>query len=211
MEMNSPAPQAVVFDLGKVLLDFDYSRTARALAPLSDVGPEELRLALDQSPLLVRFETGEITAREMYAEVVRRSGFRGAYAQFAAAFADIFTEIPAMIALHTDLRERGVPTYIFSNTNEVAVDHIWRNYPFFRTFTGHVYSHQARCMKPQSMIYDAVEQLSGRRGAELLYIDDRADNIAAGAARQWQVVHHVSVPATVATVRTAFRLPALSA
>ena len=205
--MNSPVPKAVVFDLGKVLLDFNYGRAAHAMAPHSRVDATTFRNALDQSPLLVRFETGQLSPEEMFDEVVRTTGYQKSFGEFAAAFGDIFTEIPEMIDLHASIRSAGRPTYIFSNTNGLAVDFIHRRYPFFRTFTGYVYSHEARCMKPQPSVYDAVEKLTGCRGAELLYIDDREENVLAGARRDWQVVHHVSVPATVATVRQRLGLP----
>ena len=54
-------PRAVVFDLGKVLLDFDYGRAARTLSVHSDVSATEFRAIVDQSPLLHRFETGLIS------------------------------------------------------------------------------------------------------------------------------------------------------
>jgi HAD superfamily hydrolase (TIGR01509 family) len=43
-------------------------------------------------------------------------------------------------------------------------------------------------MKPAAKIYEALEAVSGRRGAEILYLDDRQENVDAGAARGWQVV-----------------------
>ena len=200
--MSSPIPKAVIFDLGKVLLDFDYGRTARALVPHSRVDEETFRRALDQSDLLLRFETGHLSPTEMFAEVVRITGYRGDFASFAEAFGDIFTEIPSMIALQARLRTIGLPTYIFSNTNGLAVDFIRRRFRFFHDFTGYIYSHEVRCMKPQPTIYEAVEQQSGRRGDELLYIDDREENVQAGAARGWQVIHHRSPEETIHAVHT---------
>ena len=45
-------------------------------------------------------------------------------------------------------------------------------------------------MKPDPKIYEALEKLTGRRGAEILYIDDRPENVAGGAARGWQTILH---------------------
>ena len=196
--MKAPQPRAVVFDLGKVLLDFDYGRAARAMAPRSLVDVDTFRQALDQSPLLVRFETGFLTPEEMYADVVQVTGYTGDFPTFEAAFGDIFSEIPVMIAAQAELRRQGIPTFIFSNTNGLAVDFIRRKHPFFNGFTGHIYSHEVKCLKPQPKIYEAVEELSGCRGTELLYIDDRAENVTAGAVRGWQVIHHVDPSATLA-------------
>ena len=93
-----------------------------------------------------------------------------------------------MLDLHAALRERGVPTYVFSNTNELAVGHIRKHFPFFSQFNGYVCSYEHGAMKPDAKLYEVVERQSGRRGADILYLDDRPENIAAGAARGWQVI-----------------------
>ncbi len=45
-------------------------------------------------------------------------------------------------------------------------------------------------MKPDAKIYEALEELTGRRGAEIVYLDDRPENVAGGAARGWQAILH---------------------
>jgi FMN phosphatase YigB (HAD superfamily) len=202
----STPPRAVVFDLGKVLLDFDYRIAARTLAAKSRFEAEEFKRVVDQSPLLHRYESAAITTAEFFAEVAQLTGYHGTVAEFRAAFGDIFSEIPAMLALHRELRVRDIPTFIFSNTNEIAVGHIQERFPFFANFTGYVYSHEVGCMKPAPKIYEAIETLTSLTGADLLYLDDRAENIAAGAARGWQtILHHdpaVTVPAVWQKLKT---------
>ncbi len=185
-----PKPSAVVFDLGKVLLDFDYGRVVRRFAAESAVPPREISTLLLESGVLHAYERGQISSREFFTRLQSATGFPGDYATFAEFFADIFTEIPAMISLHADLRARGVPTYIFSNTNDLAVPHIRARYPFFSTFDGYVLSYEVRSMKPDEAIYDAVETMTHRKGTELIYLDDRAENIATALRRGWIAVHH---------------------
>lgn len=199
----SPTPTAVVFDLGKVLLEFDYRIVARRLAAHSGRDAEQIRGLLDQSPLLFRLESGQMTNEQFFAEVSSLTGYTGEFGEFAHIFGDIFSAIPPMIELHAQLRARGVPTYIFSNTNELAVRHIRANYGFFAHFTDYIYSHEAGAMKPDHRIYEIVERRAGRKGAELLYLDDRKENVDAGAARGWQVVHHQTPEQTIAAVRAA--------
>lgn len=197
-------PRAVIFDLGKVLLDFDYTRAARALSVHSDLPAIEFKRIVDQSPLLHRYESGQMTTGKFITEVRRLTGYRGSDAIFFAAFGDIFDEITDMIALQRGLRERGVPTYVFSNTNELAIGHIRRAHSFFGGFDGYIYSHEAGCMKPAPGIYEALERLAGRCGSELLYLDDRAENIAAGAARGWRTILHHDASISIAEVNAAF-------
>ena len=95
-----------------------------------------------------------------------------------------------MVQLQAALRQRGLPAYVFSNTNELAVGHIRRSFPFYANFDGYILSYEHGAMKPDARLYEVVERQSGRRGAEILYLDDRPENIAAGAARGWQVILH---------------------
>src|SRR5262245_11583006 len=103
-------PQVVVFDLGKVLVDFDYGIAARRFAARAAVYPVQIRKSLDHSPLLFRFETGQMTKEQFFGEVQAGTGFRGNIAEFSEIFADIFEPIPSMVELHALLRRKGVPT-----------------------------------------------------------------------------------------------------
>ena len=194
-------PSIVVFDLGQVLVDFDYSIAARKIAARSAKPPENVHSFLGSSPLLVQFETGLMTREQFYHEVCSAIGFRGTLEEFGGFFADIFSEIEPMIQLHAELRKRGLLTYVLSNTNDLAIEHVRRNFPFFKNFDGYIFSYEVKSMKPDVKIYEALEQLTGRRGAEILYIDDRAENIEVGVARGWRTIFHETPERTHAAIR----------
>ena len=198
-----PTPAIVAFDLGKVLVDFDYSIAGRRLAMQADMSPTDIQKYLDHSPLLYRYETGLMSRQGFYEEVCRGTGYRGTLHEFASVFADIFSEMAEMTALHSEVRRRGVPTYIFSNTNDIAIEHIRRNFPFFANFDGHILSYEVGAMKPAAKIYEALEAMSGKRGAEILYLDDRQENVEAGAARGWQVVLQTDPSRSRAAIKAA--------
>ena len=190
----------VVFDLGKVLVDFDYSIAARKVAARSTKSLQDLASFLSASPLLIQYESGVVNRQQFFEQIRDAVGFQGGLAEFGGYFADIFTEIPPMIALHTELRQRGVPTYIFSNTNDLAVEHVERNFPFFKNFDGYIYSCEVGAMKPDAKIYAAMEKLCGRSGADIIYLDDRSENVQAGLARGWQAFLHETPEKTRAVV-----------
>jgi HAD superfamily hydrolase (TIGR01509 family) len=133
-----------------------------------------------------------VTTEQFCTELCRVSGFRGTPAEFGECFANIFVQIDPMVRLQAALRQRGLPAYIFSNTNELAAQHIRRTFPFYDNFDGYILSYQHGTMKPDARLYEVVEGASARRGAEILYLDDRPENVAAGAARGWQVILHES-------------------
>jgi FMN phosphatase YigB (HAD superfamily) len=193
----------LIFDLGKVLVDFDYTVAARKIAARSAKAPADLHAFLGSSPLLVDYESGRLTRRQFYDAVCDAIGYAGGLEEFGGYFADIFTEMPAMTALHAELRGRGFKTYIFSNTNDLAIEHVRRNFPFFGSFDGYIFSCEVGAMKPLPEIYAAMETLCGRRGADLVYLDDRAENIAAGAARGWRAILHETPEKTRAALQAA--------
>src|SRR5580658_7534416 len=151
------APKVVVFDLGKVLVDFDYQIAAAKLAPRTKLTLQQVRQALDRSPLLYRYEAGLMTDQQFAVEVCSLCGFSGTLDEFYDAFADIFSEIEPMTAMQAALRANGIPTCIFSNTNGVAVGHIRQRFPFFANFDHYILSYQEGAMKPEAKIYAAVE------------------------------------------------------
>jgi HAD superfamily hydrolase (TIGR01509 family) len=184
------APKAIVFDLGKVLVDFDYGIAVRRIHRRSQIGYDEVRELINVGPLLFRYETGLLSTEQFFQEVRLAANFDGSLAEFGEMFGNIFSPIQPMIDLHAQFRAAGHPTYIFSNTNELAIRDIRNRFPFFQTFTGHILSYEHRSMKPDPQLYEVVEGVSGRRGGEILYMDDRPENIEAGLSRGWQSILH---------------------
>lgn len=188
--MTQSKPAAIIFDLGKVLLDFDYSIAARRIAARSR-GPIDIgRFFVDHTPLLFRYELGLISTPEFFQEIRAITGFDGTREEFGEFFGDIFTPIQPMVELHATLRKRGYRTYVFSNTNHLAIEIVRRRYPFFGNFDDYIFSYEHGAMKPDSKLYEVVEERSGCRGTSVVYMDDRPENVAAGAARGWRAILH---------------------
>lgn len=179
----------VVFDLGKVLVDFDYSIAARKIAARSARAPDNLNF-LWESPLLIEYESGQLNRRDFFENMQKLTGFQGDIEEFSIYFGNIFQPIPQMIELHSTLRQQKIPTYILSNVSDIAVNHIRQNFPFFKNFDGYIFSYEVKSMKPDARIYETMEKLCGRNGAEIIYIDDRLENIEAGSARGWRAILH---------------------
>jgi HAD superfamily hydrolase (TIGR01509 family) len=192
--------KAVAFDLGKVLLDFDYAIAARKIAAQGKILAEDLTHFINHNPLIYRYESGLVTSKQFHREVCALTGYAGDIREFGEIFSNIFEPIEPMIQLQAALRARGIPTFIFSNTNEMVVQYIRRTFPFFANFDGYILSYEHHAMKPDARLYEALEGQSGRRGAEILYLDDRPENVAAGASRGWQAFLHENPEKSRATV-----------
>lgn len=200
-------PKAVVFDLGNVLLDFDYGLTVKKIHGqcrlLKDKPDRELLALIGGSELFQKFEGGIVQPDEFFAGVQRETGYAGTLDEFGECFGDIFTEAPEMIRWNAELAAKGVPRYILSNTNDLSIRFIRKRFPFFNDFDGYVLSYEHKVMKPSTRIYELVEEMAGLRGADLFYVDDREENICAALARGWQAVHHVKPAQTLEIARSA--------
>jgi FMN phosphatase YigB (HAD superfamily) len=196
-----PLPSVIVFDLGKVLVDFDYAIAARKIAANSKMSLPEIGQYVSQTPLFTQYETGAVSTRQFHDEICRVTGFGGSLAEFGESFAGIFVQIDPMVQLQSALRQSGLPCYIFSNTNELAADYIRRTFPFYGNFDGYILSYQHGAMKPDARLYEVVEKACTRRGAEILYLDDRPENVAAGAARGWQAILHETPEKSLTAIR----------
>jgi HAD superfamily hydrolase (TIGR01509 family) len=194
-------PSAVVFDLGKVLLDFDYGIAAAKIARRGKLTAPQTLKVLIESPLLYRFETGLMSNEQFADEVCAACGFSGTLDEFYEAFADIFCEIRPMIALQAAFRAHRVPTCIFSNTNGLAIGHIRRRYPFFAHFDHYILSYEQGVMKPEAAIYAVVERALGLAGEAIVYLDDRPENVEGGLALGWRALLHETPEKTISTLR----------
>lgn len=181
----------VVFDLGKVLLDFDYGIAADHLSRDSRLSPAQLLDLILRTPLLLEYERGEMTNTDFYDALVKLSGVRLSFEDFAARFGDIFSPIEPMLHLLDRLHATHRPTAVLSNTNDLAIRHIRARFPFFDRFHHHVLSYEHRAMKPDPALYRVVENLSGVSPSQILFLDDRPENVEAARQLGWQAfVHH---------------------
>jgi 2-haloacid dehalogenase len=56
-------------------------------------------------------------------------------------------------------------------------------------------------MKPDARIYEVIEQVTGRREGQIVYLDDRVENFEAGRVRGWHALLHKTPEETIPTLR----------
>ncbi len=175
---DTPPLQNVLFDIGNVIIAFDFRRAVNRLQADCVLGPEEALSSL--MPLVPELETGRMAEAEFIREASGRIGYRGTAAEFQAAFEDIFDLNEPIVALVESLRQRGLRLCLLSNTNGIHVPFFESHYPVFGHFVGRIYSHQVGVMKPDPRIFEITIERLGLEPARTLYIDDLEKNCAAG-------------------------------
>jgi putative hydrolase of the HAD superfamily len=179
--------RAFLFDIGNVLLKFDFTATLRAVAEHSEVRDEIAVLAgIDRVKL--SYEDGQIDRAAFLRGVFDVLRYRGTEAQFVAAWEDIFTPNEPMFALVAQLAQTH-PLFLLSNTSDIHRDYIFRTYDIFRSFTAGTYSFSARTSKPGRAIYEHACREHGLVPATTFFIDDLLPNIETARSLGF-VVHH---------------------
>jgi glucose-1-phosphatase len=166
------------FDIGNVLVTFDFSKAMRRLALESPYTPEVLESRL--RPLITAMEDGRLGSAAFVEQGRALSEYRASDEAFVAAYCDIFEENTPMIELVGRLADR-VPLYLLSNTSGLHLEYLRAAYPVFAHFRGGAFSHESASSKPDAKIYQDLIDLSGCDPASTLYLDDAPANTAAGA------------------------------
>ncbi|MDA7628817.1 HAD family phosphatase [Verrucomicrobia bacterium] len=200
--MNKTHQKTIVFDLGNVLLSFDFQLAANQLAKHAQLSGSEIVGLINQSQLLHQFERGEISSEEFYTEVAQASKYQESLDQFRMDFSDIFEEIHPMVDFFRQLKRNGNRVALFSNTNEMATTFIRKKFSFFSDFDATFLSYQHGLMKPDAALYRIVETSLERSGEELFFIDDRPENIKAAIERNWSGIMHTDAYQTINAANT---------
>ena len=90
---------AVCFDLGKVLLHFDWKPMLDRVAKKSPLPPEKIAQLLKEDPQVLVYEAGGITSAKFFAHLKKLLKYKGTTKELRAAFVEIFTPLPEHIAL----------------------------------------------------------------------------------------------------------------
>lgn len=171
-----PDIRSFIFDIGNVILPFDFNRALRRVQAQTVVPLESLAAAF--RPLQDDYESGRIGHGQFVEQSIAMMRFQGTPAEFVAAWREIFEENPAMTRLIEQLRPR-YPLYLLSNTSDLHLDYIVARYPVFAHFTDAVYSYRAGCLKPARSIYEIAARQFGVEPGQTVYIDDIPVNVAA--------------------------------
>ena len=180
----------VIFDLGKVLLDFDFAIAAKELARYSPQEEEQILESINQSPLLHTFERGDWSEAQFFQKLSVECRLEASLEELKKGFAEIFTPVPSMVEFMESLKERGIPVMVFSNTNVTAVDYIRAAFPFFERFDAYCLSYEHGCMKPDTTLYGVAQLMTRCTPGNLLFLDDRAENVHAARQMGWNAIHH---------------------
>ncbi|WP_299027091.1 HAD family phosphatase [uncultured Sulfitobacter sp.] len=178
-------PKAVVFDIGNVLIEWQPERFFDA--EIGEARRLAMFAAIDLHAMNDRVDSGE-TFHEVIHETAR------AYPEFKSEvmiWHDRWIEMAAPVIDHSlrlmkALQTKKIPVFSLTNFGIQTMVIARKEYAFLSQFDRDFISGHMGVIKPDPRIYEMLEQGSGLSGTDLLFTDDRPDNIAAAKARGWQ-------------------------
>jgi len=169
--------RTLVFDLGKVLVPFDWQRGYAALASASPHPPEEVRRRIKESGLFEGFERGKVEPREVAARVSAMLDLKVGFEEFTELWSSIFlpeTIVPEEFLNRLHARHRLM---LLSNTDAIHFQWLRKNYPILAHFDDFVLSFEVGMRKPEPGIYQVTIERAGCLPSEIFFTDDREENV----------------------------------
>ena len=184
--------KAVIFDIGNVLIEWQPERFYDSV-----IGPERRRAmfeAVDLHAMNDLVDMGHHFTDTIYATAEDYPEWRTEIRMWHDRWIEMASPaIDHSVRLMAALQAKGVPVFSLTNFGIQSYDHAATHYGFLRQFDRDFISGHMKTIKPDPTIYQMVEDATGLSGGDLIFADDRADNIAAASARGWHV-HHFDGP-----------------
>ena len=184
--MTSLSPgtaDALLFDLGRVVLDIDFSRAIACWAGHAGCAPEAIVARYVRDDAYRLHEMGKISD-EAYFDSLRGSlGIDISDAQFLEGWNAIFAGEMPDIENQLARAAKHLPLYAFSNTNRPHVEYFSIAYAdVLRHFREVFVSSSIGLRKPDAAAYDHVVKAIGVPASRIVFFDDVAENIEGARA-----------------------------
>ncbi len=182
--------KVIIFDLGNVILPFDFDLCCRNLSRCSPFPLEDIRAFLLKEQLISDYEEGKMDSAQFFAYVQKELSLGLTFEQFRPIWGNIFNEDCQVSGLIRRLR----PDYrllLLSNTNELHFEYILGRYSVMNQFDEYILSYKVGYAKPHPRIYQEAILQAGVSPGQIVYTDDRLEFIQAACKLGIQGIHFI--------------------
>jgi glucose-1-phosphatase len=190
MKASKQNISAAIFDVGMVLLKFDFAVSVKKMTGRCSVPADKMLQTLWASGLVKLYETGKIETGDFSHKAAVLLGFDGSDQEFMDAWTDIFTPNDPMIERARRWKKSGMPLYLISNTCEAHIEHFKSRYEVFNIFDGEIYSCREGCAKPEVIIYERALERYELDPERTVFIDDLLENVNGARSTRMQAIHY---------------------
>jgi len=180
--------QAVMFDLGGVMVSVEVSRAKDKIASVTGFSESEIDEVIFGSGLKAAFDAGRIDVDGFCREVIAKLGQGLDRETLEGAWTSMFEEIDAGVELLKSVSSL-VPCYVASNTDPLHLNYIKQRFSWFSRFSGIAASFELGVLKPDAGFYRMALDKFGLTANRCLFLDDRLKNITAAKNIGLHTVH----------------------
>lgn len=187
---------AIIFDLGGVILDIDYQKTANAFKQLGLNSFDEMYSQAAQSGLFDRFEIGEISSSFFLNQLLNYLPRTTTANQLVSAWNAMLLDFPPENLVFLKEINARKKTFLLSNTNEIHIQAFNRK---LRQLTGEnslkpyfnqiYFSNEIGKRKPHPEIFQFVCAENELNPSRTLFIDDSIQHIEGAKKIGLQTFH----------------------
>ena len=189
-----------LFDIGNVLVDFEFVKQLEAIAAAT--GREVESLTERDLEMQDAVERGGITDAEFVAYLNEAKGLSWGVGELIHIWRGTYTTNKTGRSLFADAVQAGVPVYLLSNLAQHHTDALIGNWPgFFDDVAGRFFSYEMGARKPEPGIFHQTLDHLGVGGEQCFFIDDMPENVA--AAREAGIRAHQFIPENHAAIHKA--------
>jgi len=171
--------ELLIFDLGKVLIDFDFRKVIHALKTYTPKNKTAIHTFFKTTPLWDRFERGHLKPKAFFKELQTELDLRDlTYTEFEKLWNDIFTEKKDSIALLKTLKGK-YQLAMLSNVNQLHWEFVKGKHSFMKWFDHPVASYAVGHRKPEPAIFHHTLKKAGIPAERALFTDDLKPHIVA--------------------------------
>lgn len=182
----------IVFDLGNVIVPFDYNIAIGKLNKIENkLGDKFYSYFKSHYEFHRQHERGDITSEQFIEQLINELGHKLDSETFIDIIGAIFRVNVEVVALLPELKKKYT-LVILSNTNLIHMNYVTRNYTFIPYFDKLVLSHEVKAVKPEPAIYKAVENFTQKPPHEHIFIDDIAEYAEAAKKMGWDAIQFIN-------------------
>lgn len=178
--------EAIIFDLGGVILNIDYNLTRVAFEKAGVKNFDEMYSQSAADPLFRKLETGSISEKNFYEQINKQTGLSLSTMEIQQAWNSMLLTFREKSLEFIEKLKPRYKLFLLSNTNHIHLKNFRQIYltkkrekPFEKYFDKVYYSCEIGLRKPDLASYEAVIKENNLEPSHIVFIDDSIQNIIA--------------------------------